>query len=33
MPPRRNRSELLALHFPAEYRLDKGRAINDGDPD
>jgi hypothetical protein len=28
-----NRSELLALHFPAEYCLDKGRAINNGDPD
>ena len=28
-----NRSELLALRFPAEYCLDKGRAINNGEPE
>ena len=28
-----NRSELLALRFPAEYCLDKGRAINNGEAD
>ena len=26
-----NRSELLALTFPAEYCVDKGRAINNGE--
>jgi hypothetical protein len=28
-----NRSELLALTFPAEYCVDKGRAINNGEPE
>lgn len=28
-----NRNELLALRFPAEYCLDKGRAINNGEPE
>jgi hypothetical protein len=27
-----NRNELLALRFPAEYCLDKGRAINNAEP-
>jgi hypothetical protein len=26
-----NRNELMALRFPAEYCLDKGRAINNGE--
>ena len=27
-----NKSELLVMRFPAEYCLDKGRAINNGEP-
>ncbi len=27
-----NRSEFLVMRFPAEYCLDKGRAINNGEP-